>query len=114
MRHSKDLLHHDRLNILIVDLTFFIGKLFESFEGQLQICFGEPISQILHSLPEGMASREFSQDDRSFRDSHRLRRHDLIGQFFLQDTILMDPGFVGKGIGSHNRLVGLNDHTGNL
>ena len=61
-----------------------------------------------------MSSGEFTQNDGAFRNSYGLRRHDLVGQFLLEDAILMDSGFMGKGVCPDNRLVGLNHHAGDL
>ena len=39
--------------------------------------------------------------------------HDLVGFTMLEHAILMDAGLMGKGIGTDDRLVGLNRKPGN-
>ena len=39
------------------------------------------------------------------RDPDRLRGHDLIGEFLLEDAILVDARLMGKGIIPDDRFV---------
>ena len=49
-----------------------------------------------------------SQDKGALAQANGLGCHDLIGRLVLQEAILMDAGFMGKGISPHNGLVGLD------
>ena len=43
---------------------------------------------------------------------HGLRCHNFIGHRIFQNTILMNPGLMGKGICPHNSLVRLHYNSG--
>ena len=45
-------------------------------------------------------------------DAHLFGGHDLVGQGVLEHPIHVDAGFVGKGVGPHDSLVGLHRHAG--
>ena len=55
-----------------------------------------------------------AQNKPGLRHSHRPRLYDFIGTFLLQETILMDTGFVGKGVGPDNGLIRLDSYSCNL
>ena len=41
-------------------------------------------------------------------DTHIFRPHDLVGAAILENAVLVNTGRMGKSIGAHNGLVGLN------
>src|SRR4029077_17491288 len=49
----------------------------------------------------------FSQNQARIRNAYRLRRHDLVGEWVLQDAVLMDARFVRERVAPDDRLVGL-------
>ena len=53
----------------------------------------------------------FAQDQPAFRNADFLRRHDFIGLAVLQNAVLMDAAFMGKGVAAHDGLVGLDHET---
>ena len=55
----------------------------------------------------------FAQHQGALVETNRRRIHDLIGALIFQHPILMDAGFMGKGIGADNRFVGL-DHNASI
>ena len=42
------------------------------------------------------------------READRFRVHNLIGGLVFQHAVLVDTGFVGESIRTHNGFVGLN------
>ena len=55
-----------------------------------------------------------AQHQPRIRHSHRLRRHDFVGQRILQDSILVNAGLVGKSIAPDDCLIGLHWHARDL
>jgi hypothetical protein len=55
-----------------------------------------------------------AQNQLVLRPADILRPHDFVGFAVLQHAVLMNPGFVGKGIGTDHRLVRLHRVAGNL
>src|SRR5205807_3305009 len=71
-------------------------------------------TQILTTQRESMTSRVFAQHQGRAGHSYRLRRHDLISERVLDDTVLVDPCFVRESIASDDGLVRLHRHSGDL
>ena len=97
--------------ILIVDFLLLISQLCKKEVGSLQFLFTKGITQFLKLLAQGMPTTMLSHHKRTADNTHRLRRHDLIGQGVLEDTVLMNPCFVGEGVLPDNRLIGLDSRT---
>ena len=60
-----------------------------------------------------MASRVLAQHQRTVRYADALGPHYLVGGLLLQEAVLVDARFVGKGVITDNGLVGLHLHPGN-
>src|SRR4030042_3314219 len=55
-------------------------------------------------MPSGM----FAEDKLCRMKTYTFQAYNLISRLLLKKPILMDAGFVGKGISPHNRLVRLH------
>ena len=60
---------------------------------------------MLQPLIEGVASGMFSHDQPVAGNADGFRRHDLIGQFVLEHAVLVNAGFMRKGIVADDGLV---------
>ena len=47
-------------------------------------------------------------------DPDRFRGHDLIGEFLLENSVLMDARLMGEGIIPYDRFIDRNGNTGDL
>jgi len=65
-------------------------------------------------LRNGSASGVLAQNDMAVADPDGLGRHDLVGDFLLDQAVLMDAGFVRERVGADNGLVRLHGNAGNL
>src|SRR5258708_6996805 len=61
-----------------------------------------------------MASRVFPQDQIVAGHADRLRRHDLVAQWIGDDTVLVDPGLMGKSVAADDGFVRLGLESDNL
>jgi len=59
-----------------------------------------------------MPARVFSQHESTLGQTYHTGIHDLIGQSVLENPILVNAGFVSKGIGTYDRLISLNSQSG--
>ena len=69
-------------------------------------------AQLLDAIAERMAAAVLAEDQVAARQAYILGAQDLVGRVMLQHAVLMDAGFVGKGILAHDRLVARNRHAG--
>ena len=65
-------------------------------------------------LSDRGASRMFAQNNMGIADADRLGRHDLIGDFFLDQAVLVDAGFVRKRVGANDGFIRLHRDAGDL
>jgi hypothetical protein len=63
-------------------------------------------SQFLQASAEGIATRVFAQHNLIIFQPNQLGIHNFICEFVLQHAILVNARFMGKGIGTDNRLLG--------
>ena len=59
-------------------------------------------------MPAGV----LAQHQTGLRNPNHFGPHDLIGLIVLEHTVLMDTGFVRKGVGPHNGFIGLDGNAG--
>ncbi len=71
----------------------------------------ELVAQLFAPDAESVSARVLAQHQFRIGHSHRLWRHDFVGQGILQNAVLMNAGFVGKCIATDNRLIRLHRHT---
>ena len=93
----------------IGDHLLAVGQFLETCKGFVEFNFIERMSHLGQAGAQGMAAGMFAQHQLGLVDAHILRAHDLIGGLVLQHPILVDAGFMRKGIGADNRLVRLDD-----
>ena len=93
--------------------SFFLSaSSLKPLEDPLQIVRAQGIPQILESFLKGVTPGMLPQDQKVLIQADVLGSHDLIGGAFLQDPVLVNPGFMGKGVGTHDGLVGRHHQTG--
>jgi len=65
-------------------------------------------------LRNGRATGMLAQNDMAVADPDGLGRHNLVGDFLLDQAVLMDAGFVRERVGADDGLVRLHGYAGNL
>ena len=108
------LLTHDRFEIAVGDLPFAIGQFLEAHEGIVEIFAIEAVAELLEAGAEGTAAGELAQGDAVVAQADGAGINDLVGETVLEHAILVNARFVGKGIGPHDRLIGLHRHAGEI
>ena len=79
------------LQILIEDLMLFIGEVFESRKGLIELSFrGKLNPQLCHTGSEGITPGMFPEYHAVGAPAHVLCAHDFIGFTMFQNAILMD------------------------
>jgi hypothetical protein len=91
---------------------FLVGQGLELFEDRFQFLFGQVVAQGLEMGVQGVAARMLAQDQLVAAQADGLGLHDLIGHGIFEHAVLVNAGFVGKGIGADDRLVGLDHDAG--
>ena len=110
---SRVILTDQRDQVVVVNLFFPVSEVFESDKHIVQLIIGQLEPQIFQLGPQRGTSRMFAHHQIGFGQPHVGRAHDLKGFGVFQHTILMNAGFVGKGVLADNRLVKLHRKTGN-
>lgn len=72
------------------------------------------VAELLAALTEGVTARVLTEDEGNVGDTHGLGADDLVGLAVLEDTVLMNAGFVEEGVAADDGLVGLDHHTRQL
>ena len=54
----------------------------------------------------------FSQNQIALTQTYRFRKHNFVGALMFEHSILMDPGFMRKGIRADNGLIGWYKNAG--
>src|SRR5690349_2279276 len=105
------LIGYDLLQILVIDLLFAVGDIEEARIDLVQLLFGEAITKFTEAMLQGMPAGTRGEQDLALLNAHVARIDDLIGSALLEDAVLMDTAGVGKGIGSDNGFIGLNQNA---
>ncbi len=92
----------------IGDDLLLICQALEAFEGFIQLCLVHREAQFVQAGLEGMPAGMFAQHQAGLGHAHRFGAHDLIGLVVLEHAVLVDAGFMGKGIGAHDGFIGLD------
>ena len=108
----RDLLVHQRLDILVVDLLLLVGQRLEAHEGVLELVVGQLIAELLQLVHEGMAAGMLAHDQRGLFHADAFRRHDLVGLRVLEHAVLMDAALMREGVTADDRLVVLHRERG--
>jgi len=94
---------------------FLIRQILEAAEGVIQLLFRTELNtQLLQPGTKGTAPRMLAHHHAILGPAHILGPHDLVGLTTLEHAILMDAGFMGKGVSPHHRLVWLYRKAGNV
>ena len=109
-----DSVRHQCFQILVKDLLLHVRKAFELLEDLIQFHIIEREAQRLDTVRQGMASGVLAQHEATRLDAHRLRGHDLVGQWVLKHAVLVNACLMRKRIGPDNCLVGLHPDSGDL
>ena len=89
-----------------------VGQALEALKGLVQFGLAQRIAQLVESRLERVAARVLAQHQPALRHADRLRPHDLVGLLVLEHAVLMDAGFVRKGVRADDGLVRLDDDAG--
>src|SRR5262249_43041465 len=100
--------------VMVFNRLDLIGKRDEPSINRIQFATRQLKPKSLTFAPKRMPPRMLPQYQPVVRHTYRLRRHDLVGQSVLNNTVLMNPSLVRKRVAPDYRLVWLNVHTGDL
>ena len=90
-----------------------VRQLLEAGEGGVEVLLGvEGDADLRQAALEGVTARVLAQDHAVLGPAHVLGAHDLVGLAVLENTVLVDAGLVGEGVGPDHRLVGLHGKAG--
>ena len=104
----------DRFEIPIRDFSLSVSQILETGKGLIQVIATEVVAEFFKPCTHRATATELAQRDPVVAEAHRLGIHDFISEAVFEDTVLMNPRLVGKRIRSHNRLVGLHHHAGEI
>ena len=108
------LLAHDRLEIAVADFPLAIRELLEAGEGIVEILTLERVAQLLEPGPEGAAAAQLAKGDAVVGQTDRAGINDFVGEAVFEHAVLVDATLVSKGVGAHDRLIGLHRHAGEI
>ncbi len=107
-----ELVFDDGFEIFIEDFLLLVAEGFEAVEGLIDGFITEAEAELFETVFEGVASGVFAEDVAGLGPADIGGDHDFVGGFILEHAILMDAGFVGKGVFSNDGLVALHVHAG--
>ena len=107
---GRALFTHEHQYIVVVDVFFAVGQFEERLIGFVERLFVELDAQQVKAVLEGGSSAAGGQYNRGFVDTHLFGVDNLVALAILQHAVLMDARRVGKGVASHDGLVGLYRH----
>ena len=89
-------------------------RMFNQSSGdRMELLSREVKAQCFGAIGQRGSTAVFAQHQFRPRKTNILGAHDLIRCAFLQHSVLVDPGFVGKRIATDDRLVPLDEDAGN-
>jgi EAL domain-containing protein (putative c-di-GMP-specific phosphodiesterase class I) len=90
------------------------GHFLELSHNVIQLFFVNYITDFFNIIPDSMTAGMLPEDEPALRYAYRLGCHDFVSSFIFKQAILMYARFMGKSIGSHDSLVGLNRNSGDF
>src|SRR3970040_2314371 len=94
---------------------FLVGQVLESFNRRVQLLFGFEINfQLLETTFESVPPGMLAEHNAVRCPANILGAHDFICLAFFDDTVLMNAGFMRKGVSPHDRFIGLYRKTGDI
>ena len=100
--------HHD---VVVGDFLLLVGQVEEILVNLVQLLVVDVHAVHAQTVLQGGTSAAGCQHDAVVVDAHVLGVDNLVGLRILQHAVLMDAAAVGKGIASHDGLVGLHGHV---
>ncbi len=111
--HVDHLARHQGSKVVVVDLFFLVGKLFEAGEGFVELFVVEAKSQLFEPILKGRTARVLAHDQGIVQlQTDLFGGEDFVSALVFEHSVLMDAAFVGKGVFAHDRLVGLGFDAG--
>ena len=102
------------MQILVENFVLLVRQFLEAGKRGIERFFRFQLdAQFRQAGAEGVAAGMLAQHHLVGAPAHILGAHDFVGFAVLEHAVLMDAGFVGKGIGADDGLVGLHREAGN-
>src|SRR5208282_447389 len=109
---------HDVLNqfqqMTVLHLLDAVGKHYKPAIDLIEFAALKLVSQLFAAQSQSVAAGVLAQHEPRVRCSHRLWRHDFVGQWILEHAVLVNAGLVRKCIAPGDGLVGLHRNARNL
>src|SRR5579883_371103 len=102
---------NQRDEVLVVNLLFAVSQLDETMVDFRQFRGSKRVAKLGITRLQRMASRVLAQNNQRARSPDGFGRHDLVAERVRQHSVLVNSGFMGKGVCANNRLVGLRTET---
>ncbi|CAI8394777.1 MAG: Uncharacterised protein [Synechococcus sp. MIT S9220] len=104
----------NRLQIAVCDLPFAISKILEAGKGIIEILTAEVVAQLFQTRSNRTATTELAKGNAVVTEPHSAGVDNFVSEPVLENTVLVDPRFMGKSVRAHDRLVGLHHHAGEI
>ncbi len=103
---------HQGQQIIVKDLVLSIRQNLETLKRLIDFRLAlQNHTQFAQASAKGISAGMLAQNEPIGIPADILGAHDFIGFAAFEDAVLMDTGFVCKGVGTHYRLVGLHRET---
>src|SRR2546422_9510011 len=112
--HRPPRLRGDRDEVALVELVDLVAAPHRELVGALEGRAVERHAELSQPRGEAATSGELGHDDAPRLPADGLRRHDLVGPWVLEHTVLVDSGRVREGVRADDRLVRLDRDPGQL
>ena len=99
------------MKVFFYHFFFCVGDFEEALVKRIDVVPIERVSYLLETEGEGAASAAGGEDDTGFICSDFIGIDDLVGRRVFQETVLVNTGGMGEGVGSDDGFIGLNGHT---
>ena len=98
-----------------VSTVFFLSATVqEALVDLFELLLVQRIAQLGQPVAQPSPARSRREHDLRVGHAHVAGIDDLVGGALLEHAVLVDAGRVGKGVGSHDGLVGLHRDAGQL
>src|SRR5205809_866206 len=111
--HLGDLVLDDGDQVVVEDLLLLVREILEPLEGLAELALVEIEPELSQPRGESGPARVLAHDELVGGPADVFRLHDLVGELFLEHTVLVDARLVGEGVLAHDGLVGLHVHARN-
>ena len=112
LQGAAHLVGHNRFEVGVGELDLAVGEFLEARERRVQSVAGDVEAEAAQPIREGVPARVLAQHDLAALLADRMGIHDLVGGALAEHAVLVDTGFVGKGVAPHDRLVVLHGVAG--